>query len=159
MMTKTILSLIAALGLSTLLGLSFLKADKAAQVREIKQEIPSIQHPKPPKKPARTVRERVGTSQPIPKHESRQYKSPLPATYAPTTHNDANIPDDVSELPLSKTYTNVDAITVPRPRHQALEIQQATAICRDGTYSYSRHRQGTCSRHGGVSTWLILLKN
>ena len=30
----------------------------------------------------------------------------------------------------------------------------ATAICNDGTYSYSLHRQGTCSWHGGVAVWL-----
>jgi hypothetical protein len=30
----------------------------------------------------------------------------------------------------------------------------ATARCRDGTYSYSRHRSGTCSHHGGVAQWL-----
>lgn len=24
------------------------------------------------------------------------------------------------------------------------------ATCRDGTVSYSKHRSGTCSRHGGV---------
>jgi hypothetical protein len=30
----------------------------------------------------------------------------------------------------------------------------ATAICNDGTYSYSRHRSGTCSHHGGVREWL-----
>ncbi len=30
----------------------------------------------------------------------------------------------------------------------------ATAICNDGTVSYSRHRQGTCSHHNGVRTWL-----
>lgn len=30
----------------------------------------------------------------------------------------------------------------------------ATAECRDGTYSYSQHRQGTCSHHGGVAEWL-----
>jgi endonuclease YncB( thermonuclease family) len=30
----------------------------------------------------------------------------------------------------------------------------ATAICNDGTYSYSRHRRGTCSWHGGVRRWL-----
>jgi Protein of unknown function (DUF3761)/Protein of unknown function (DUF1524) len=30
----------------------------------------------------------------------------------------------------------------------------ATAICRDGTYSYSAHRSGTCSHHGGVEEWL-----
>jgi multidrug efflux pump subunit AcrA (membrane-fusion protein) len=28
-----------------------------------------------------------------------------------------------------------------------------TAICVDGTYSYSLHRQGTCSHHGGVDVW------
>lgn len=30
----------------------------------------------------------------------------------------------------------------------------ALAICRDGTYSFSANRRGTCSHHGGVSRWL-----
>jgi hypothetical protein len=30
----------------------------------------------------------------------------------------------------------------------------ASARCRDGTYSYSSHRSGTCSHHGGVAVWL-----
>jgi len=30
----------------------------------------------------------------------------------------------------------------------------ATARCRDGTYSFSQHRSGTCSHHGGVAVWL-----
>jgi len=30
----------------------------------------------------------------------------------------------------------------------------ATALCKDGTYSKSAHRTGTCSYHGGVVTWL-----
>jgi uncharacterized protein YraI len=30
----------------------------------------------------------------------------------------------------------------------------ATARCRDGTYSFSRSRPGTCSHHGGVASWL-----
>ncbi|MDB5580983.1 MAG: hypothetical protein JWR80_6159 [Bradyrhizobium sp.] len=29
----------------------------------------------------------------------------------------------------------------------------ATAKCRDNTYSFSAHRSGTCSRHGGVAQW------
>ena len=29
----------------------------------------------------------------------------------------------------------------------------ATAKCNDGTMSYSAHRAGTCSHHGGVATW------
>ncbi|MGO9732691.1 DUF3761 domain-containing protein [Mycobacterium sp.] len=28
-----------------------------------------------------------------------------------------------------------------------------TAICNDGTPSYSQHRSGTCSHHGGVKQW------
>jgi 5-methylcytosine-specific restriction endonuclease McrA len=27
-------------------------------------------------------------------------------------------------------------------------------LCRDGTYSFSAHRSGTCSHHGGVAKWL-----
>jgi len=30
----------------------------------------------------------------------------------------------------------------------------ATAVCRDGTYSFSQHHSGTCSHHGGVAQWL-----
>jgi hypothetical protein len=30
----------------------------------------------------------------------------------------------------------------------------ATAKCRDGSYSFSQHRSGTCSHHGGVASWL-----
>lgn len=29
----------------------------------------------------------------------------------------------------------------------------ASAKCRDGTYSFSQHHSGTCSRHGGVAEW------
>jgi hypothetical protein len=31
---------------------------------------------------------------------------------------------------------------------------EATARCKDGTYSRSTHRSGTCSYHGGVAEWL-----
>jgi 5-methylcytosine-specific restriction endonuclease McrA len=31
----------------------------------------------------------------------------------------------------------------------------ATALCQDGTYSFSQHRSGTCSHHGGVARWLV----
>jgi hypothetical protein len=30
----------------------------------------------------------------------------------------------------------------------------ASAQCRDGSYSFSQHRRGTCSHHGGVEAWL-----
>jgi len=28
-----------------------------------------------------------------------------------------------------------------------------TAVCQDGTYSYSKERSGTCADHGGVDVW------
>lgn len=30
----------------------------------------------------------------------------------------------------------------------------ATALCKDGTYSFSQTHSGTCSHHGGVAVWL-----
>ena len=35
-----------------------------------------------------------------------------------------------------------------------LSARTVTARCRDGSLSSSRCRRGTCSRHGGVATWL-----
>ena len=50
-------------------------------------------------------------------------------------------------------YTNEDGQEVHRPvcatTHQAGE----TAICNDGSHSFSRHHAGTCSHHGGVAEW------
>jgi hypothetical protein len=31
----------------------------------------------------------------------------------------------------------------------------AVAKCKDGMYSHSAHRTGTCARHGGVAQWLV----
>jgi len=40
-----------------------------------------------------------------------------------------------------------------RSTHHRNQSATATATCRDGTTSYSAHRRGTCSHHGGVKTW------
>lgn len=48
-------------------------------------------------------------------------------------------------------YQNSDGNYVPSPGSNPAG---ATARCNDGTYSYSQHRQGTCSHHGGVAAWL-----
>ena len=53
------------------------------------------------------------------------------------------------------TYVNSDGNTVCRPAQSSSGAPSgATAQCRDGSYSYSQSRRGTCSRHGGVSSWL-----
>ena len=51
------------------------------------------------------------------------------------------------------TYTNVDGNEVARPYVSPSRPVGASAICRDGSYSFSQHRQGTCSGHGGVAEW------
>jgi uncharacterized protein YraI len=51
-------------------------------------------------------------------------------------------------------YNNVDNNTIQAPTHYPIQPQGATAVCADGTYSFSQHTKGTCSRHGGVSRWL-----
>lgn len=50
-------------------------------------------------------------------------------------------------------YTNVDGERVHRPTFSRSKPAGASAQCRDGSYSFSRHRRGTCSHHGGVATW------
>ncbi|TQS41124.1 DUF3761 domain-containing protein [Cryptosporangium phraense] len=48
-------------------------------------------------------------------------------------------------------YVNSNGNCVHRP---GSEPARASAQCEDGSYSYSQHRQGTCSGHGGVRRWL-----
>ncbi|RKR73468.1 DUF3761 domain-containing protein [Frondihabitans australicus] len=65
---------------------------------------------------------------------------PKPAAPAPTCTNG--------------TYVNSSGHTVCRPEAAPSPPAGATAQCNDGTYSFSEHRQGTCSGHGGVKRWL-----
>lgn len=51
-------------------------------------------------------------------------------------------------------YTNSDGNTVHSPANSNTVPAGASAKCRDGTYSFSKHHSGTCSGHGGVATWL-----
>jgi hypothetical protein len=53
-----------------------------------------------------------------------------------------------------KTYTNVDGLEVQSPTKYDTKPVGASALCWDGTYSFSKSRRGTCSHHGGVRDWL-----
>lgn len=54
----------------------------------------------------------------------------------------------------AKHYTNSKGDRVQSPTHYDSTPAGATALCRDGTYSFSQSRRGTCSHHGGVARWL-----
>lgn len=51
-------------------------------------------------------------------------------------------------------YTNTYGNRVQSPTHYSSQPTGATALCRDGSYSFSQSRRGTCSHHGGVARWL-----
>ncbi|CPT00627.1 anchored-membrane serine/threonine-protein kinase PknF [Mycobacteroides abscessus subsp. abscessus] len=61
---------------------------------------------------------------------------------------------------LAGQYQSTDGSCVPGPSAPINGLIEggpppgATAICRDGNYSYSHHRSGTCSSHGGVREFI-----
>ena len=71
------------------------------------------------------------TKKPTLKPTAKPTRTPAPPTLAPPT---------ALPLPTQPSYPS-----------------GATAICNDGTYSFSQHRRGTCSHHGGVRQWLVNL--
>jgi uncharacterized protein YgiM (DUF1202 family) len=53
-----------------------------------------------------------------------------------------------------KHYKNSKGEKIQSPTYYETAPAGATAECRDGTYSFSKSRRGTCSHHGGVKRWL-----
>jgi Protein of unknown function (DUF3761) len=56
--------------------------------------------------------------------------------------------------PPARYYTNKAGQRVQSPTKATTAPEGATAQCRDGSYTFSRSRRGTCSHHGGVASWL-----
>ncbi len=74
---------------------------------------------------------------------------------APTPTPQATAPATTSGPCAADYYRNTDGVCVHRPVKSNGSVPQgATAQCRDGSYSFSQHRRGTCSHHGGVLKWL-----
>ena len=71
-----------------------------------------------------------------------------------TTANGSKSKQTTANCTNNGTYINSKGETVKRPENCSVAPQGATALCRDGTYSFSQSRRGTCSHHGGVAKWL-----
>ncbi len=82
---------------------------------------------------------------PAPKPQPAPKPAPQPVVKTAPTCNE------------STHYVNSSGNCVLRPVASATAPAGATAKCGDGTYSSSQHRSGTCSKHGGVATWLVNL--
>lgn len=77
-----------------------------------------------------------------------------PAPYvAPTTVQTFTQPAAVNTSN-NKTYINSAGNEIQSPSYSDSVPAGASAICGDGTYSFSQSRRGTCSHHGGVASWL-----
>jgi outer membrane biosynthesis protein TonB len=107
-----------------------------AQEEEQEQPV-QIKQPKQGKQPKQS-KQKVQSEQPTPDEQSSPSK------------------DGAGGVSNDKYYKNVDGIDVHSPAHSTdgSVPEDATAQCADGTYSFSLHRSGTCSSHGGVSQWL-----
>jgi hypothetical protein len=75
-----------------------------------------------------------------------------PAAAAPSAATSA----PAAAAPAATAAKSAPAATKSAPTASAgnTDPTGATAKCKDGTYSKSQHRSGTCSSHGGVAEWL-----
>jgi hypothetical protein len=66
---------------------------------------------------------------------------------------DARSLHDESDLKSQRYYENRDHHIVhsPSQTYSGQRPPDASAQCADGSYSFSEHRSGTCSHHGGVA--------
>jgi hypothetical protein len=72
---------------------------------------------------------------------------PAPSSTAPRT---APAPTAPAQRPAPSASGSGKAQTVAAP---AGTPENATAKCKDGTYSFAKGHSGACSRHGGVAEW------
>ena len=63
---------------------------------------------------------------------------------------------------MKKTIASIGVITVlvipafsyhAEAKTKQISSFAPTALCKDGTYSYSKNHRGTCSHHKGVKKW------
>jgi hypothetical protein len=83
-------------------------------------------------------------------YNSQTQQQPAPST----AHTSVYAALGHSTVTLDPAETEEKDAANPQPVAEPVPLDNATAQCRDGTYSFSQHHQGTCSHHGGVSGWL-----
>jgi uncharacterized membrane protein len=76
------------------------------------------------------------------------------ASAAPAAAAAAPAAAPASKAAVTKTAPAAASTKAPTAAADASDPAGATAKCKDGTFSHSKHHSGTCSRHGGVGEWL-----
>lgn len=84
--------------------------------------------------------------------------SPLKESVVKTDIKAADVQEKSAPVPVAPNgyYKNVNDDYIPRPYVVPSRFAGVSAQCRDGTYSFSQSRRGTCSHHGGVAERLKL---
>lgn len=80
--------------------------------------------------------------------------TPIPQASIPQLTEAVYPPYAARPEPSTDYYTNAYGQEVQSPTYYPYVPEGASALCRDGTYSFSKTRRGTCSHHGGVAMWL-----
>lgn len=87
--------------------------------------------------------------------EERDYTKQTPGNARELrTTNPSTTSEPARALERIHYYQNTYGSTVQAPTRYNKAPLGATAVCPDGSYSFSRSRSGTCSHHGGVASWL-----
>lgn len=108
------------------------------------------------------------STQPAAVVQAIQAPTPTPAVSTlPTTTNVAPASSTIEQpasaqitprpsLSNDNRYVNSSGNTVHSPAYSntSCAASGASAECGDGTCSFSQHRSGTCSHHGGVAQWI-----
>jgi len=104
---------------------------------------------------ASPTRQQVATSTPVGNTVDDQIPQSSKQTQPTVQTTQALASQSSSGLSNDNYYTNVSGNQVHDPAYSNDNSIPAgvSAQCRDGTYSFSQHRSGTCSHHGGVATW------
>lgn len=99
-----------------------------------------------------------GVNGEVPTTSTTTVSPPQPVTVTVTA---SNPPSESAPLPpaplMSPPAPTPSSTFVPppvSPLTPAAPPEGASAICRDGTYSFSKRRSGSCANHGGVQRWV-----
>ncbi len=148
---KWLLGALAGIVLLGAIGSSLNKTPSATQSQVANPSSSTLGVISASTKPVDLVTNELKEASPSPSLAPTPLLSPklaLPKPIASTT-SDTN-----SGLSNDNYYKNSSGNEVHSPAYSNSAPQGATAVCGDGTYSFSQSRRGTCSHHGGVSQWL-----
>jgi hypothetical protein len=94
------------------------------------------------------------SSKPVEKSSPKPVAKPKPVAQ-PSEPAPAPVDETPPATCDAQHYKNDAGECVPRPdASSSVDNEKPSARCKDGKFSYSKSRPGTCSGHGGVDEWL-----